>query len=171
MADCCSVKQRSEAPPTMTCPVSGKRSKQVALLTVKSLVRHLPFGMPTTQFYFCEDPECDVVYFPLDPAGPAFRRGDLLVRVGVKEKDDPVLVCCCFGVTRGEIQEEVLRTGRSAAPERIKAEVKAGNCACEVKNPSGKCCLGTVIGAVQHAMRALPSSSKQPSVPVDSEDE
>ena len=50
MADCCAVKEtRAEAPSTLVCPVSGTQSKQVATLTVKSLVRHLPFGMPPTQ--------------------------------------------------------------------------------------------------------------------------
>src|SRR6266481_8503338 len=36
---------------------------------------------------------------------------------------------------------------------RIAAEVKAGNCACEVKNPSGKCCLGDVTQAAKDGMR------------------
>ena len=46
-------------------------------------------------------------------------------------------------------------TGRSTIAERIAAEVKAGNCACEVKNPSGKCCLGDVTRTVQDCVRAF----------------
>jgi NAD(P)H-nitrite reductase large subunit len=109
--------------------------------------------MSLGQYYFCDDSACDVVYFSADPAAPIFRRDDLLVRVGVKEQSDPVQVCYCFGITRNDIEDEIRRTGRSTIAERIRAEVKAGRCACEVKNPSGKCCLGDVMRALQEAPR------------------
>lgn len=154
MGDCCTVKDPAPAPAVMDCPVSGTRSKQVDLLTVKSLVRHLPFGLVPAQYYFCETPDCDVVYFPARSIAPTFRRADLLVRVGVKERVDPITLCYCFGVTRQDVQEEIQRTGKSTVAERIKAEVKAGHCACEVKNPSGKCCLGNITLAVREALRS-----------------
>src|SRR5712691_11766155 len=139
----------------MACPVNGAPSKQVNLLTVKSLVRQLPLGMPKTQYYFCEAPGCDAVYFPLDAQAPLFRHDDLIVRVGSKATADPIPVCYCFGFTRKNIQDEIAETGRSAIGERITAEVKAGNCACEVKNPSGKCCLGDVKRAAQDRLSLL----------------
>ena len=74
-------------------------------------------------------------------------------RVGLKEERDSIPVCYCFGVERQDIADEVQRTGRSAIVERIKGEVKAGNCVCEVKNPSGKCSLGDVSRAMQDALR------------------
>ena len=160
MANCCNLSSTiAVAPSVMACAICGSRSKQVDTLTVKSLVRHLPFGMVLAQYYFCEVPACDVVYFPSDPQAPTFHRGDLLVRVGLKEKDNPKPVCYCFGVTRQDIADEVQRTGKSTIAERIKAEVKAGNCACEVKNPSGKCCLGDVVRAVQLAVGKVHVSS------------
>ena len=111
--------------------------------------------MPKAQYYFCEAADCDVVYFSSDPLAPIFHRADLLVRVGAKEAADPIPVCYCFGFTRKDIENEIARTGRSTIPERITAEVKAGNCACEVKNPSGKCCLGNVTRTVQDCVRAI----------------
>ena len=155
MAECCSVGERNTAPAVMVCPVSGTRSKQVDSLTVRSLVRQMPLGMPPTQYYFCAAPGCDVVYFPFDPQAPTFHRNDLWVRVGVKETEDPIPVCYCFGITRQDIQDEIQSMGKSTVAERIKSEVQAGNCACEVKNPSGKCCLGDVGRAVQEAEHAL----------------
>lgn len=150
MSDCCSVNPKSgTAPAVMACPVNGARSKQVDILTVKSLVRQLPLGMPDTQYYFCEAPSCDAVYFPLDTQAPLFRREDLVVRVGTKEIEDPLLVCYCFGFTRQDIGDEIRRTGKSTVAKRITAEVEAGRCACEVKNPSGKCCLGEVTRTVK----------------------
>jgi hypothetical protein len=41
--------------------------------------------------------------------------------------------------------EEILDTGKCTSPQWITAEVKAGNCACEIRNPQGFCCLGNVI--------------------------
>src|SRR5215470_9528026 len=155
MSDCCSVKGGSQAPAVAACPVNGARSKQVDLLTVKSLVRQLPLGMPNTQYYFCEAQDCEVVYFALDSQAPVFRRADLLVRVGVKESADPIPVCYCFGFTRGDIRDEIAETGRSTIAGRITTEVKAGNCACEVKNPSGKCCLGSVRRETEACLRNL----------------
>ncbi len=149
MSDCCSVGDGSKAPAVMACPVNGARSKQVDMLTVKSLVRHLPLGMPNTQYYFCEAPGCDAVYFPLDTQAPLFRREDLVVRVGAKEIEDPLLVCYCFGFNRRDIWDEIRSTGKSTVAKRITAEVAAGRCACEVKNPSGKCCLGDVTRTVK----------------------
>jgi hypothetical protein len=150
MSECCTVnKPVPVAPSVMNCPVSGTRSKQVDLLTVKSLVRHLKFAMPATQYYFCAAPGCDVVYFPSNPDAPTFSPDDLLVRVGAKETGEEAAVCYCFGISRRQIREEVKATGRSSAADKIKAEIQAGRCACEVKNPSGKCCLGNIIQVVQ----------------------
>jgi hypothetical protein len=156
MSDCCSVKGDGAAPVVAACPVNGARFKQVDMLTVKSLVRQLPLGMPNTQYYFCEAQDCDVVYFGLDSQAPIFRRGDLLVRVGAKATADPIPVCYCFGFMRKDIEDEIAETGGSTIAERISAEVKAGNCGCEVKNPSGKCCLGSVTRVAQDCLRNRP---------------
>lgn len=136
----------------MACPKCGSRSKRVDGVTVKSLVRHLRFGSPVAPYYLCATKGCDVVYFSANLDAPVYRHADLLVSVGVKQEDDAALVCYCFGVTRGQVREEVRRDGVSSSAARIKAEVKAGRCACELKNPSGKCCLGEVVRAVEEAL-------------------
>lgn len=145
MSDCCSVNsKKATAPAVLPCPVNGARAKQVDMLTVKSLVRKLPLEMPDTQYYFCDAPDCEVVYFAQDAEAPRFRRQDLLVCVGAKEAEAPVPLCYCFGFTRRDIFDEIRNTGKSTVAMRITAEVEAGRCACEMKNPSGKCCLGDV---------------------------
>src|SRR5260370_1523644 len=128
----------------MACPVNGARSRQVDMLTVKSLVRQLPLGMPDTQYYFCDSSDWAVVYFALDAEASRFCREDLVVRVGAKETAHPIPICYCFGFSRQDIWDEIRSTGKSTVAKRITAEVEAGRCACEVKNPSGKCCLGGV---------------------------
>ncbi len=163
MSDCCSVNGKpAAAPSVMACPVNGARSKQVDMLAVRSLIRRLPLGMANAQYYFCEAPQCDVVYFSSNPRAAVFRRADLLVRVGAKETEDPIPVCYCFGFTRKDIEDEVAQTGRSTISDRITAEVKAGNCSCEVKNPSGKCCLGNVTRVVQDCASATTGAKPVP---------
>lgn len=150
VSDCCSVNEEAgTVPVVMACPLNGTRSKQVNMLTVKSLVRQLPLGMPKTQYYFCDSSDCEMVYFPLDPEAPSFRRGDLMVRIGAKETEDPLPICYCFSFTHQDIWDEIRTTGRSTVAKRIAAEVEAGRCACEVRNPSGKCCLGDITRAAK----------------------
>jgi hypothetical protein len=93
MSDCCSVNGSSRAPAVAACPVNRARSKQVDMLTVKSLVRQLPLGMPHTQYYFCEAQDCDVVYFALDSQAPIFRRADCSARGRQRDRGpDPCLL-------------------------------------------------------------------------------
>ncbi len=156
MSDCSSTNANScSGPGIMACPANGARSRKVDTLTVKSLVRTLPLEMPSAQYYFCEAPDCDVVYFASHPKAPIFSRADLLITVGAKQSAPPIPLCYCFGFTQQNIEDELAVTGRSTIAENIRAEIKAGNCACEVKNPSGKCCLGNIGRAVKNATRAL----------------
>lgn len=155
MPDCCSVNAKTDtAPAVLSCPVSGTRSKQVDMLTVKSLVRKLPLGMVDTQYYFCDASDCEVVYFAWNAGAPRFNREHLVVRVGAKEMADPIPICYCFGFTRQDIWDEIRSTGKSTLAERITTEVEAGHCACEVKNPSGKCCLGDVARTVKDRLES-----------------
>jgi len=132
------------------CPACGKKGKPVAVLTVKSLVRdhtHVPASVSCS---FCRTPECDIVYFS-DQA--VFRKPDLKVRVGIKETADPVPLCYCFDYSREDVRRHIESTGRTTILEEIKVEVQSGFCACEVKNPSGACCLGEVTRAIQEAKK------------------
>lgn len=158
MAESCCVTGKqvpATAPAVMACPANGARSKRVPMQTVKALVRRLPFGMPAAQYYFCEALDCDVVYFAADPSAPVFRRADLLVPVEPKQPGDDVPLCYCFGITRREIAAELAQTGNSTVAQRIQSEVRAGRCACEVKNPSGRCCLGRITLAVRQLRQAV----------------
>jgi len=46
-------------------------------------------------------------------------------------------ICYCFNHTRGEIEEDVLRNGRSLILEKIIEAKRLGACQCTVKNPRG----------------------------------
>ena len=148
---CCEFHPPTVCGPTK-CPECGELGKPVKRLTLGALLKpERRVQIPTQEeFCFCRTPTCEVVY--LRPGQALFRTQDLAVRVGLKEPDDPTApVCYCFGWTPQKIRAEIETTGTSAVIDQIKAQVKAGNCYCEVTNPQGSCCLGNVAKAVQEA--------------------
>jgi hypothetical protein len=95
---------------------------------------------------------CPIVYFDA-AAGITFQEADISVTVHAKHPAArEVPVCYCFGYTVAAMENAL---GRGQDPrEDVAAEVKAGHCACEVKNPKGACCLGDMARAEQR-LRAL----------------
>ncbi|MCU7829811.1 MAG: hypothetical protein KZQ85_12155 [Candidatus Thiodiazotropha sp. (ex Myrtea sp. 'scaly one' KF741663)] len=84
-------------------------------------------------YYFCDDPECDVVYFGLDNS--VIERSALRTTVGIKERTDHSLVCYCFGITWKEARDNL------EAKDFVMDETEKQTCACSSRNPSGRCCL------------------------------
>lgn len=146
---------------THPCPECDQPGKSVETKTLKHTVQswHLE-RVNKPGFLFCRSGDCNVVYF--HPEGDCLRKPDVRVRVGLKETADPVPICYCFGFTEAMAFEEVRATGTCTIPQRITAEVRAGNCACEIRNPQGSCCLGNVTIALKRAMKAV--SVKTPAV-------
>lgn len=148
---CCELHPPTTCGPA-ACPVCGALGKPVKRMTLGALLKpEIRSRIPLQEeFCFCRTAGCAVVYFR--PGEALFHKEDLAVRVGLKEPDDPSApVCYCFGWTPEKIHAEMKATGRSTVIDRIKAQVKAGNCDCEVTNPQGSCCLGNVAVVVQHA--------------------
>ena len=130
------------------CPVSGTNGVGVELQTVKAMLTDVALRQVTTAAHrFCPDPACDVVYFADD--GRTYSKADLRVPVWQKEPAGARLVCYCFGENEADIRTEIELNGRSNAVERVRAHIKGGRCACEVRNPRGTCCLGDVVAAVK----------------------
>ncbi len=156
MSGCCTdrCETPAAAPEFRDCPLCGRKGKAVSMLTVKSLVKDHTRVAPGA-YLFCRTPDCDAVYFSPEAV---FRKADLKVRVGVKETEGPVPLCYCFDYTRAHVRRDIEERGATDILERIKAEVKASYCACEVKNPSGDCCLGDITRAVQEAKAVLIAS-------------
>ena len=72
------------------------------------------------------------------------RIDDLRIRVELRATTDPIPLCYCFGFDENHIREEIAQTGTTTVPERISRLIREGLCSCDVRNPSGKCCLGDV---------------------------
>ncbi len=117
---------------------------------IRTLKQWLATGLvpdiPEISFYFCRTRECPIVYFSED-GSVRYTKEQLRFKVGLKETVGPIPLCYCFGVTDEMIMKEIEETGRSSFSTWIAAETKKGNCACDVRNPSGRCCLADVKGA------------------------
>ena len=148
MIRCCTVPHAGDPP---TCPMNGQATKPVGRKTVQSLVKAAFRGTLVSQpYHFCDAPDCDTVY--VSALGDHLVTKDMLtVRVGIKETEDPIPLCYCFGYDRQAVRDDIRRTGDTDIQRSITQRVKAGECRCEETNPSGGCCLGAVGKAIKQA--------------------
>lgn len=152
MSACCATENLAAAASPEACPLCGRRGGRVAAITLKALLvsNALRRGIPPKP-RFCATPQCSVVYFD-SAAGVTFIEADVSLPVYAKRSEDAdVPVCYCFGVSSRAIREEAKHERERSVSEEIKAEVTAGHCACEVRNPKGTCCLGDVVAAEKAA--------------------
>ena len=151
-SDCCAIGQTDEN--TSVCPRCHERGRPVSLATVVAMAKTEVEAVRLSgrEYTLCRGRDCPVVYY----AGEIkLEKSDLRVPVNFKERDYQGPVCYCFDHTVASISGELQATGRSTVQAMITAEVKAGHCACEVKNPAGTCCLGDVTRAVRSALGRL----------------
>ena len=88
------------------------------------------------QFSFCDDPSCPVVYFTVD--GEAFTVYDIRNPPAYKTGDSKHLLFFCFKVTGHDL------SGRRDPMPYVRERVRREECACNVLNPSGACCLASI---------------------------
>ncbi len=135
MTDCCtSSTNLTKAPRNYACPVNGKSYASVSASTVLHHIKQ-PWSWKNKRqaYYFCKDPNCEVVYYGQDNA--VINKSQLRTSVGLKEKSSEAIICYCFGVTAQQAAKN---------PETkafITLQTRAHNCSCATRNPSGKCCL------------------------------
>ena len=167
MSNCCSTNGTSQTScqtPTVmigTCPACGTRGKKVDLETVKAMLRVSLRGLqPSTQYHFCRTSECEVVYFTDQER---FTTDEVRVRVHQKHPESQnVPVCYCFTHTPGSIRAEWLAIGMSTVVADVTTGIKAGQCACEIRNPQGACCLGNVRKVVKRIQQEVPLMAEMP---------
>jgi len=148
MAQCCVIPHTGDPP---VCPMNEQVVKPVGRITVESLVKpEIKSDLLPQPYYFCNAPDCDTVY--VSALGDhLITKDQLSVRVGIKEQEDPIPICYCFNYGRQAIQADFRNKGSTEIPRIITARVKAGECQCEMANPSGTCCLGDISRAVKQA--------------------
>jgi len=136
------------------CPVCNQKGKLVQGQTVKGLLSVTLRQVQRTEYLFCRTATCPVVYFSFDGA-QTFSADQIRERVFQKEPQaEDVFVCYCFRHTVGE-----LRAGsqalRASILDDINAGIQADQCACDLRNPQGSCCLGNVRGLIRQLEQAV----------------
>jgi len=116
------------------CPVDGLEYAEVSTRTIAHHIRAPWAWVPSAKhYYFCDDPDCEVAYFGDDHS--VILKSQLRTRVGMKERGPDDLLCYCFGVSRADFARD------PATKEFVVTQTRIGACACETRNPSGRCCL------------------------------
>jgi len=139
MNNCCSTDASKAYPPSTppkqyTCPVNGKKYASVQPKTIKHHIKEpWKWNAKSQGYYFCDDPDCSVVYFAED--GSIIEQSELRTKIGIKVKPSNSTVCYCFDVNMNAARNS------PEAKAFIVKNTKEHNCACDIRNPSGRCCL------------------------------
>jgi hypothetical protein len=153
----------SSPPPAVApCPTNQQVGPRLDSLTLKALLA-VPLTMVAADatYQFCPAPDCPTVYYRGD-GQQVFREQDLRERVYQKHADDPtILICYCFGYRVADVLAEWERKDVTTVIERIQAGIQAGQCACDIRNPQGRCCLGNVRELVDRLAVQAPNKGTQ----------
>ena len=130
------------------CPECGKVGKLVQGQTVKALLSVSLREVQNVQHIFCRTQTCPVVYFSAD-GEQTFTVEDVGERVYQKEPEaEDVFVCYCFRHTMSDLRR-ASPEDRTSIVEDINTGIDAGQCACDLQNPQGSCCLGNVRSMIK----------------------
>lgn len=135
MSECCSLSSCSTPrQQTHCCPANGAECRTVSSKTIAHhIARPWEWSDRGHSYYFCEDADCDVVYFSDDDK--VILQSQLRTRVGKKSRSDDALICYCFGVSRADAWED------PSIKDYVVEQTRQKICSCETSNPSGRCCL------------------------------
>ena len=148
--------QGFQRPPRVAnaCPECGQTAKPVQGQTVKALLAVNLRQVREVAHLFCRTQTCPVVYFSPDGA-QTFTVEQVRERVYQKEPEaDDVSVCYCFRYTVGQVRA-ASPEGRRAIVDDVNAGINAGQCACDLRNPQGSCCLGNVRGLIKRLEKSV----------------
>jgi Zinc binding domain len=130
------------------CPQCGKAGKPVGAQTVKAMLSVTLRKVHDTQYLFCRTQTCPVVYFSAD-GKETFSIEEVRERVYQKQPEaEDVFICYCFCHTVGDLRA-VSSEDRIAIVDDINTGINAGQCACDLRNPQGSCCLGNVHSVIK----------------------
>lgn len=127
----------AETPPSKRrdCPECGKSCLPVKMQTMFHQIQS-PDNQRIVEddYAYCPNQACPVGYFSASSLIPK-------LKLRAYQNGPQALLCHCFDVSQPVYQTAI----QAGTHETIKAfvvqQTKVGNCACEIRNPSGRCCL------------------------------
>jgi hypothetical protein len=135
------------------CPECGEIGKRVRGQTVRAMLSVTLRRVQDVQYFFCRTQTCSVVYFSND-GKQTFTVEQVRERVYQKEPEArDVLICYCFRHTVVDLHA-ASSEDRTAIVDDINTGINAGQCACDLRNPQGTCCLGNVRSMIKQLEKA-----------------
>jgi hypothetical protein len=135
MTQCCATNDC--LPPHATCPVNGQLYAQMNRRTVLHQVRQ-PWrrDLSAQYYYFCDDLNCEVVNFGNNQQ--VILQHEIRQPVGQKSTAPDKPVCYCFDIQLADLQTD---SDKIRLKTFVTEQTKTSACDCDIRSPSGKCCL------------------------------
>jgi len=135
MSSCCSSGTSSSV---LDCPKCSISSKNISMKTIFHQVRFPEIlEIKEGKYHYCVEKTCSVGYFSQE--GVIIPKEQL--RAFGEHQNNKL--CYCFDVNT----EQYINALKGNSADKIKKFViqktKSGDCACEIRNPSGQCCLAS----------------------------
>lgn len=130
MSDCCRFASTSKAP----CPRCGQPGLAVTTTTLLTQLRQ-PWNYPgrDQQHWFCSQRDCTLVYF--SDSGQQLEQSQLRQAIGQKSGLPQRTLCYCYNISAEQADQD------PSLKQFVIEQTTAKACACESRNPSGRCCL------------------------------
>ncbi len=133
MSSCCSSNTKSS---TKTCPQCGVEGKSIPFSSVLHQVKFPDvLSVAKDDYFFCSDESCSVGYFA--------ESGATISKPQLRAFEDPshTRLCYCYDISKAQYCQALKDNTAEQITDFVKEQTKAGACACEIRNPSGQCCL------------------------------
>jgi len=117
------------------CPSCGQSCFPVSKKTILQQV-----GFPDNQsiaecgYTFCANRDCVIGYFSISDKIPK-------ARLRAFRFDQETMICHCFDISESVYRAALTDGTAEAMKAFVVQQTKDGLCACEFRNPSGRCCL------------------------------
>ncbi|WP_198159404.1 putative iron-sulfur cluster-binding metallochaperone [Methylomonas lenta] len=134
MSDCCC--SNTSTKPKQICPECGSTCKSVGMPTLYHQVRFPENqSLITDSYYFCPAKLCSVGYF--SSADNTIPKQHLRSYPAIQNN----ALCYCFDIDAERYLSALNDHREEPIINFIKQRTKANECACDIRNPSGQCCL------------------------------
>jgi len=130
------------------CPECSKTGKPVQQQTVTAMLAFSLRKVQAKQYLFCRTQTCPIVYFSVNHE-QTFTVEQVRERVYQKEPEaQDVFICYCFHHTVGDLRA-ASSEDRTAIMDDLNTGINAEQCACDLRNPQGSCCLGNMHSMIK----------------------
>jgi hypothetical protein len=86
----------------------------------------------TASYFYCADRTCSAGYFS--------QEGSIIPKKQLKAFTEQTL-CYCFDISTEQYLNALKNETAATIKQFVMHKTKSGDCACEIRNPSGQCCL------------------------------